>query len=715
MRMTSYLLALASIVLPASWAAAASPSRPNILFIFTDDHARHAISAYGSKINQTPQLDRLAREGMLFRNCFCTNSICGPSRAVIQTGKHNHINGMIHNGVRFDGAQQTFPKLLQKGGYTTALVGKWHLQSDPTGFDYWEILPGQGRYYNPIFETATRKKTYPGYATDITTDLALEWLSNGRDKDKPFLLMCQHKAPHRAWDPAPRHLSLYDDVTIPEPDTLFDDYAGRVSVAKRTTMTIAKHMNKRDLKLTRVAEQNDEQRKLWDAAYGPKNEAFRTANLTGDALVRWKYQRYIKDYLRCVAAVDENIGRMLDYLDKNGLADNTVVMYSSDQGFYLGDHGWFDKRWMYEESLSMPLIVRWPGATRPGTTNTDLVQNLDFAETFLDLAGVPIPDDMQGRSFVPLLKGETPPDWRRSIYYHYYEFPGWHDVRRHYGVRTDRHKLIHYYDINEWELFDLKSDPDEMHSVYDDPAYAETVKELKAELTRLRKQYKVDTFKEPPPPPDPRKVQLEPVLHFDMTGADETTIRDTSGKNHHGQREHVAIVDGRRGKALRFDGRGVVQIPHFPASLDPTYRPLTVGAWCKPDAADGVLVAHGSTMFGYSLYLKNGYPCFDVFAGANPFQLVGPEKLPLEQWTHVAATIDADARLALWVNGQPVARLDDGFHVNDRPSDPFSVGADVGQPAGEYAAPLHFRGLIEDVRLYWGVLDDAAMRQWAAP
>ncbi|MFN4259294.1 MAG: sulfatase [Gemmataceae bacterium] len=479
-------------------AADTAGQRPNIIFIFTDDHASHAISAYGSKMNQTPHIDRLAKEGMLFRNCFCTNSICAPSRAVILTGKHSHLNGQINNAVTFNGAQQTFPKLLQKAGYQTAMIGKWHLGSDPTGFDYWKVLIGQGPYYNPPFKTHNGPEKHIGYTTDIITDMALNWLQQERDADKPFILMYQHKAPHREWAPGPKHLTLYDDVTIPEPATLFDDYEGRTSAAKTQEMTIARHMTDRDLKLVPPPNLTPEQLKVWNDAYGPKNEAFRKANLTGKELVRWKYQRYIKDYLRCIASVDDNLGRLLEYLDESGLAKNTVVIYSSDQGFYLGDHGWYDKRWMYEESLRMPLIVRWPGVTKPGSVNTDLVQNLDFAETFLDMAGARVPDDMQGHSLVPLLKGETPKDWRKSIYYHYYEFPAVHMVQRHYGVRTDRHKLIHYYLIDEWELFDLQKDPDELKSVYDDPTYADTVKELKAELGRLREHYKVTEFQEPP-------------------------------------------------------------------------------------------------------------------------------------------------------------------------------------------------------------------------
>ena len=482
---------------------AAEAQRPNILFVFCDDHAYQAVGAYGSKINRTPNIDRLAKEGMLFRECYVTNSICGPSRATVQTGKYSHLNGFFHNGNRFNGDQQTFPKLLQKAGYQTAIFGKWHLVSYPQGYDNWEILIGQGTYYNPIIIRNGQKVQIEGYTTDIITDRALDWLKNVRDKTKPFMLMYQHKAPHREWEPPLKYLHMYDDVTIPEPPTLFDDYSGRGTPAKTQDMTIAKTMTDRDLKLTPPPDLNPKQREVWDAAYNPKNEEFRKANLTGKDLVRWKYQRYMKDYLRCIAAVDDNLGRVLEYLDQTGLAKNTVVIYSSDQGFYLGEHGWFDKRWIYEESLRTPFIVRWPGTVKPGTFNRDIVSNLDFAETFLDIAGVPVPSDMQGRSLVPLLKGRAPADWRKSFYYHYYEFPAVHSVRRHYGVVTPEFKLIHFYepDVNEWEMYDRKKDPMELKSIYADPKQAAARKMLEQELQRLRTELKL-------PAEDPPESQL---------------------------------------------------------------------------------------------------------------------------------------------------------------------------------------------------------------
>ncbi len=491
------LLLVASLLIPAGWLisgatrAATEAERPNILFIMADDHGYQAMSCYGSRVNRTPNLDRIATGGMRFDRCFVTNSICGPSRAVILTGKYSHLNGFVRNGNTFNGQQQTVAKLLQQTGYQTAMVGKWHLKSDPTGFDFWHILIGQGPYYNPPMKTPTGVVKHEGYTTEIITDVALDWLKNEREPNKPFFMMYQHKAPHRNWQPGPGYLDMYDDVTIPEPDTLFDDYSGRGTPAKTQKMSVAKDLTARDLKLTPPGGLTDEQLQRWNEAYEPKNEAFQAMNLEGDDLVRWKYQRYAKDYLRCIAAVDDNVGRVLDYLDESGLADDTIVIYTSDQGWYLGEHGWFDKRWMYRESFRTPLLVRWPGVTKPGSLSDDLVMNLDFAETFLDAAGAEIPSDMQGRSLKKILAGDTPADWRQSVYYHYYEFPGAHSVRRHYGVRTDRYKLIYFYepDVDEWELYDLEKDPQEMTSVYDDPAYADVVRKMKAELRRLRDRY----------------------------------------------------------------------------------------------------------------------------------------------------------------------------------------------------------------------------------
>ena len=488
--------------------ASAAPQRPNIVFIFSDDHAYQAISAYGSKLNLTPNLDRIAKEGMRFDRCLVTNSICGPSRAVILSGKYSHLNGFYNNtNSKFDGSQTTFPKLLRGAGYQTAMVGKWHLISDPTGFDYWDILPGQGAYYNPPMLRMGERIKRPGYVSDIITDLSLDWLKQ-RDASKPFLLMMQHKAPHRSWEPNLKHLSLYDGVKFPEPSTLFDDYSGRGKAEHEQDMMIASTMTPADLKLVPPTTLTPEQRKVWDAYYEPRNEEFRKANPQGQELVRWKYQRYLHDYLATIASVDESVGRMLDYLKESGLDKNTIVVYASDQGFYLGEHGWFDKRWVYEESLRTPLLVRWPGVTKPGSKNSDLVSNLDFGETFLEAAGVPVPAEMQGRSMVPVLQGKTPKEWRKSFYYHYYEYPAVHSVARHYAVVTERYKLVHFYEpaFDYWELFDLKKDPRELTSVYNQPEYAKVQRELQVELRRLRAELKVPV-KDPPEADIPGKPQ----------------------------------------------------------------------------------------------------------------------------------------------------------------------------------------------------------------
>ncbi len=524
---TSLLACSASLQTPKE-----SEERPNILFIYSDDHATGAVGCYANSVvashAQTPNIDALAADGMRFDRAFCTNGICAPARAVVLTGKHSHVNGVPDNGASFDGSQATFPKLLRASGYQTALIGKWHLKSTPTGFDHWEVLPGQGEYYSPAFERpgpnyvegapiaegTIERRRLPGYATEVTTDLAIEWLEQERDPAKPFLLMVQHKAPHRSWMPGPEEHALYEGQQLPEPTTLFDDYAGRADGAKTQEMTIARHMWLwYDLKVRSaqwgladgepildgpdkwaqgMEDRMDEaQLAAWDAAYQPRNEAFaagvRSGELSGAALVRWKYQRYIKDYLRCIAGVDKSVGELVTWLEEHGLDQNTIVVYTSDQGFYLGEHGWYDKRWMYEPSLQLPLVVRWPGTIKAGGVDDHLVQNLDFAPTFLEAAGLKPAADIQGLSLLPLMRGEEPGPgaWRESIYYRYFEV-GIHAVPQHYGVRTERHKLINYYGLDQWELFDLELDPDEMTNLIEDPKYAETRERLKAELTRLR-------------------------------------------------------------------------------------------------------------------------------------------------------------------------------------------------------------------------------------
>ncbi|MFN5578388.1 MAG: sulfatase/phosphatase domain-containing protein [Akkermansiaceae bacterium] len=506
------------VIFLTSTVIASAAERPNIVFIFTDDHALEAISAYGTRFNKispTPNIDRIAKEGMLFERSYCGNSICGPSRASILTGKHSHMNGFMDNNFsRFDGNQTTFPKILQKSGDETAVIGKWHLISNPTGFDYWEVLPDQGSYYNPDFiQMDGSKKRFEGYVTDLVVDKSLDWLKNRKDKSKPFVLMTQQKAPHRNWVPAERHMNLFDGIDIPEPESLFDDYKNRVDAVAKQKMSIAKDFHwSHDMLLpgratdprfvdnlnnNEYSRMNDTQKKAFDDAYGDENAAFLESlkkDMSDEELTRWKYQRYIKNYLRCIRGVDENIGRLLEYLDKSGLAKNTIVIYASDQGFYLGEHGWYDKRWMFEESLSMPFIIRWPGVVKPGVRTKTMIQNIDYAPTFLEVAGAPIPNDIQGKSLLPILKneGEAPTDWRSAIYYEYSgEYT--HSVAAHDGVRNDRYKLMHFPDTKKWMLFDLEKDPQEMKNIIAEKEYETVLKDMRGLYDSLRKQYQVTT------------------------------------------------------------------------------------------------------------------------------------------------------------------------------------------------------------------------------
>jgi len=476
--------------------------RPNILFIMSDDHAYQAISAYGQDLIQTPNIDRLADEGAIFTRATVTNSICAPSRAVLLTGKHSFKNGKVDNVQPFNWDQPNFAKLLQSNGYQTAMIGKIHLDGLPQGFDYSMVLPGQGHYYNPDFIVNGERKRFDGYCTELITEYTLKWLEEQRDKEKPFLLLYHQKAPHRNWKPAPKYLKLFDDRDFEPPATYFDDYEGRGTAAKTQEMEIDGHARwGHDFKMVvdpngdstgfanELARFDEKQRQDWLEAYTPKNDAMKAAKLEGKELGVWKYNRYIKDYLRTIRSVDDGVGEVLDYLDQNGLADNTIVVYTSDQGFYLGEHGWFDKRFMYEESFRTPLLIRYPKEIKPGTSNNKLVQNLDFAPTLLDYAGVEAPEEMQGVSFRNLVAGKTD-EWRDAVYYTYYEYPSVHMVKRHYGVATDRYKLMHfYYDIDEWEMYDLQEDPNEMNSVYGDPEYAEVQEMMHQKLTELRDYY----------------------------------------------------------------------------------------------------------------------------------------------------------------------------------------------------------------------------------
>ena len=498
----------------------AEPQKPlNIVYIMCDDHSYQTVSAYDNRYLDTPNIDRIGAEGVRFTNSFVANSLSGPSRACLLTGKHSHKNGFTNNehGI-FDGSQQTVQQLLRDNGYTTAMVGKWHLVSEPTGFDYWSILTGQGDYYNPVFIDNGERKVMPGYCTNVTTDIALEWLENGRDKSKPFCLFLHQKAPHRTWMPDLQDLELYEDVVYPLPENFYDDYEGREAAAKQE-LSIIKDMNVvYDLKMADAENeihtpdqpwleeygrgmylQTDlpghmtaAEKEVWDAHYVPIIEKFKKDSLSGDALSEWKYQMYMHDYCRVIHSVDRNVGRVYDYLKEKGLLENTVIIYTSDQGFFMGEHGYFDKRYMYEESFRTPLLLRMPDCCTGALRGRDIdgfVQNIDHAPTFLEMAGAAIPDDIQGRSYLSLLSGNDK-GWRKSLYYHYYEYPAEHCVRRHYGVRTSRYSLMHFYnDIDEWELFDLRNDPQEMHNIFGKPGTERITKRLMKELERLQIEY----------------------------------------------------------------------------------------------------------------------------------------------------------------------------------------------------------------------------------
>lgn len=488
---------------------AVEQERPNIIFIMTDDHTTQAMSCYGGNLIETPNMDRIADEGMRFDNCYATNALSGPSRACILTGKFSHRNGFTDNASTFDGSQLTFPKVMRENGYATGVVGKWHLISKPQGFDHWSILLGQneqGNYYKPVFyENGTVVKE-DGYVTDVITDKAIEFIDDVHD-EKPFMLMLHHKAPHRNWMPAPRHLGIFNDTVFPEPETLFDDYEGRGEAARSQDMNIENTLDDEwDLKLlTReeiLAGDNrlhdvyirmpEEVQHKWDSVYAPRIAEYRSGKLQGDELVRWKYQQYMRDYLATAMSVDESIGRVMEYLEEIGELDNTVIVYTSDQGFFLGEHGWFDKRFMYEECLRMPFVIRYPKMIKAGSTSKAICMNVDFGPTFLDLAGIEVPSEMQGRSFRKVLekKGRIPAGWREAAYYHYYEYPAEHSVKRHYGIRTSDCKLIHFYnDIDQWEMYDMKADPQEMRNVYDDPAYADKRAQMHSILEQVQQEY----------------------------------------------------------------------------------------------------------------------------------------------------------------------------------------------------------------------------------
>ena len=620
---------------------AGAAQRPNIVWIFSDDHACNAIGAYGGRLeseNLTPNIDSIARAGIIFDRAYVGNSICAPSRATLLTGKHSHLNGKFDNRGGFNHDQQQFQKILQKHGYQTAMIGKIHLNGAMQGFDYWEVLPGQGRYTNPQFVTAEGKTQYEGHSTDIVTDRALNWLDNGKDDVKPFMMMVHYKAPHRNWLPAPRIMDQFRKRTFPEPESLFDDYSGRGVAAHKQDMSISRTMRMgADLKVTPGSER---------AAWLKKHP------LEGDALVRWKYQAYMQDYLGCIAGVDENIGRILAWLKEHDLEQNTVVMYSSDQGFYLGEHGWFDKRFMYEESFRMPLVAKWPGVIKPGRRNDDLVQNIDFAETFLDIAGAGIPDDMQGESLVPLLKDETPADWRKSLYYHYYEYPAVHSVRRHEGIFDGRHKLIRFYGLDvpngeEWELFDLTTDPAELTSIYDQSGQSRRIEELKAELDRLKKIYNV-----------PENGGLP--------------LRGRPSKNKPNANARTLKFEFRQGVKVKAESA-----PYLPARGIQLTVPLT----CRGN--DGVLIAQGGASNGFALWIKNGILNWTVTRNDVPTTVSGNSRIPDGQHT-VTVRQEKSGKATIAIEDLLVGEGNVGGPFLAQPFDGLSVGEDTGALVREF-------------------------------
>ena len=509
-------LSLAGVaIMPFASCEKAQEEKPmNILYIMCDDHSYQTISAYDCRYINTPNIDRIAADGVRFTNSFVANSISGPSRACMLTGKHSSANGFTDNKSSFDGSQQTYPKLLQAHGYETAVIGKWHLTSEPTGFNHWDILIGQGDYYNPVFIRNGEKVQREGYATNVTTDLALDWLENGRSADKPFCLLLHHKAPHRTWMPDTCDFDLFSDTEFELPVTFYDNYEGRIA-AKTQHMSISKDMDLvYDLKLAdkdslihsrpdleragrmMYSRMNPEQKRAWDAHYDRVIAEFKKQNPTGEELDKWKFRQYMRDYLRVIASVDRNIGRVLNYLEAEGLMDNTLIVYTSDQGFYMGEHGWFDKRFMYEESFRTPLLMRLPGGAKGDIPQ--LVQNIDYAPTILEAAGIEIPKDIHGVSLLPLLKGDEWNSGRKGLYYHYYEFPDEHSVRPHFGVRTERYKLIRICDVAEdadrklegsWELFDLETDPMELNNIYGQDGYEELTDSLRKILLELQVKY----------------------------------------------------------------------------------------------------------------------------------------------------------------------------------------------------------------------------------
>ena len=697
----------------------AQQDRPNIIFMYSDDHTPQAVGAYQDRLDfgleldhtPTPNIDRLAEQGMLFDNAFVTNSICKPSRAVLLTGLHSHKNGVPTNKDSISKQILTFPKLLQKEGYQTAFFGKWHLGTNPQGFDYYEYLDkhgGQGSYYNPKMDRKGKDLTLKGHTTNIIPERTVKWLKEKRSSDQPFMVMMNHKAPHRNWLPAPEELDLYDDRNLPEPDSLFYDYEGLSSAAQKQKMEIANHMSWGwDLKMRKkpgggsanwgkiVGRYNltDKQEQRLIDAYKDENQYLleNYEEMSKKEIARWKYQRYVKDYLRTIQGIDGSVGRVMKYLNKAGLAENTIVIYSADQGFFLGENGWFDKRWIYEESLRQPLVVHWPGKIKAGLVSEHLVQNLDFAPTLLDLAGAEIPGEMQGRSLVPILQGKNPGNWRNAVYYHYYEgMNGAHKVPRHYGLRTQRYTLAHFYNEDEWELFDLKKDPEQLKSIYGNSDYAEVQKNLKKKLNSLQEKYG-DTN------PQESRGDIKDRLQKNLIKKQEGKIKK-------------AVQSVKLEQVLHLkDGS---QEP--PKELNPARKPITVGAHVAASAPDGTIISHGGKSYGYMLYITDRKPAFAVRTNEILKTVVADEQIQLNKPVHIAGVLDKEGTIHIVRDGELLASAD-GHFILKNPHDGIMVGADGGvSSVGSQSGEMAFDGAIRDLRLFWGVLSPKQIQKWAS-
>lgn len=666
----------------------AQRQRPNILFILTDDQAWNVLGFTGRfPFLRTPHLDRLAREGAHFLNAFVTTSLCSPSRASFLTGCYAHRHGVRANEQRdIHPSIPTFPQVLQKAGYETAFIGKWHMRpvSDPRpGFDEWLSFRGQGEYVNPTLNQNGREFQQEGYMTDLLTDYALRWLR--RPRRGPFCLLLWHKAVHGPFTPAPRHQNAFADAELPKPPNFDDTFAGKPRWLRRGAFY-------------------GQRREQWEQSEGkPIPDALPVGE--------WNPRNPAHlNYLRTLLAVDESVGQVLAALEEMGQLDNTFILFSSDNGFFLGEHRRGDKRLMYEESIRIPLLVRYPPLVRSGVRIEEMVLNIDVAPTLLELAGAPIPKTVQGRSFLPLLRGEKV-EWRRSWLYEYFQEDWLPGVPTMLGVRTERWKYIRYPDLpgELEELYDLEKDPYELRNLAADPAYAEQLKALRGELERLLKE----TGYGEPLPRIEVKVPLELVLHYTFDQVKQGRVRDASGRGHEGVLTGGRPAQGRRGLAWAFDGHAFVEVPQRPATLSPEIKPFTVGGWCWPEANEGVLVAHGGRSHGYALYLRRGVPHFALRIGGNLALLKAPQAVPLKEWLHLAATLGSDLKMRLFVNGAQVAEGEAPDFVAANPNESLLVGADRGTLVGDYPEPLAWRGLIEEVRVYWGEMDEAQIRQWA--